>query len=52
MIAVGDRCPFCKGPMTDDMSVLVDLEGTLTLVCSVCYDRAEEAANVGEPDGE
>jgi len=39
--------------MTDDMSVLVDLEGTLTLVCEVCYERGEEAANTGEePDAD
>lgn len=46
------RCPFCKGPMTDDMSVLVDLEGTLTLVCDTCYERGEEAANTEEPDAD
>lgn len=41
-----DRCPFCK--QTRELTVLVDLQGTLTLVCEVCYDRGEEAANVGD----
>jgi hypothetical protein len=30
--------------------VNVELDGTLLLVCDTCYERAEEAANVGEPD--
>ena len=45
-----NRCPWCKGEMSEDMSVLVDLEGTLTLVCLTCDERAVEAANVGDPD--
>ena len=43
-------CPFCNSPMSEDMSVLVDLAGDLTLVCDECNARAEEAANVGDPD--
>ena len=50
MTALVERCALCKHPITDDMSVLVDLEGTLTLVCFICDERAVEAANVGDPD--
>ena len=46
------RCPFCKDEMSEEMTVMVDLEGTLTLVCDKCYDRGEEAANVGDDDAE
>ena len=45
-----NRCPYCHREMSEDMSILVDLEGTLTLVCFVCMERGEEAANVGDPD--
>jgi hypothetical protein len=46
------RCGACKGECSDELGVLVDLDGTLLLVCDTCYERAEEAANVGEPDAD
>jgi hypothetical protein len=44
------RCPFCKGDISDDMSVMVELDGTLQLICETCYERGEEAAEA--PDAE
>jgi hypothetical protein len=38
--------------MSDDMSVMVELDGTLLLVCDVCWERGEEAAKTGDPDAE
>lgn len=47
---IATACPFCHKPMDEDMAVMVDLEGTLTLVCFTCDERATEAATYGEDE--
>jgi ribosome-binding protein aMBF1 (putative translation factor) len=44
------RCPFCKGECSDELGVMVELDGTLLLICETCYERGEEAAEA--PDAE
>ena len=46
-------CPFCHRSLPDEMSVLVNLDGSLTVVCWNCYERGDEAARTAdEPDEE
>jgi hypothetical protein len=44
------RCGACKGECNDELGVMVELDGTLVLVCDLCFSRAEEAAEA--PDAE
>lgn len=49
------RCPFCKRELDDtdkDLSVMVELDGTLMLVCDRCYERGTEAAQETPEDAD